>query len=257
MNVKALVCALLTVCLSQIVSADDHTSDSTSAEPLPFSIQVNVCSLKAGKSMKNYEKVFNAYLDWAKENDVDAFTVRQEPLFSHANSANPQGYDFLDMFVSPFSRWGKSWDLWLSTSEGQKLSAKWRETADCDVKLATGVALFMTPEMNSDDNRFVSWNWCSLNDGVEVEELMAAHASIAASITDEAPFIGWATLVPTVGGANAPGDFAHLAVYPDMESYMRMREFNAKGGWKNMRDYYALASCSGEAVNVETVLHRP
>ena len=100
MNVKALVCALLAVCLSQTVSADDHTSDSTSAEP--FSIQVNVCSLKAGKSMKNYERVFNAYLDWAKENDVDAFTVRQEPLFSHANSANPQGYDFWVLCLAPF-----------------------------------------------------------------------------------------------------------------------------------------------------------
>jgi hypothetical protein len=41
-----------------------------------------------------------------------------------------------------------------------------------------------------------------------------------------------------------------------MESFMRMREYNAKIGWKNMRDYSALASCSGEEVNVEVVLHR-
>ena len=42
-----------------------------------------------------------------------------------------------------------------------------------------------------------------------------------------------------------------------MQGFMRMRRFIAKGGWRNMRDYLSYADCHGEALNLETVVHRP
>lgn len=254
-RMNKLMCVLLAFCITPIAFADHHGSESSAAEP--FSVQVNLCTLKQSKDMRDYEKVFNAYVDWAQENNVDLFNARQTPLFTHADAANPLGYEFFDLLAGPFARQGKGWDLWMTTPEGQKLAAKWNEVADCNVRFGTGNVMFSKPEMETDNDRIISWNWCAVNEGVKVEQVMAAHAQRAASITDEAPMIGWVTLVPTVGAANIPGDFAHLVIYPDMESYMRVREYNAKGGWKNMRDYSALATCSGEAVNAETVLHRP
>tara|TARA_B100000767_G_scaffold7367_1_gene7285 strand:- start:607 stop:1380 length:774 start_codon:yes stop_codon:yes gene_type:complete len=250
-----LIYVLLAFFITQMAFADHHGSEPSTAEP--FSVQVNLCTLKQSKNMRNYDKVFNAYVDWAQENNVDLFNARQTPLFTHADATNPLGYEFFDLLAGPFARQGKGWDLWMTTPEGQKLAAKWNEVADCNVRFGTGTVMFSKPEMETDNDRIISWNWCTVNEGVKVEQVMAAHAQAAASIADEAPMIGWVTLVPTVGAANIPGDFAHLVAYPDMESYMRMREYNAKGGWKNMRDYSALATCAGEAVNAETVIHRP
>ena len=251
---KKLMHVLLVLCITPTAFADNHSSEPEAAEPL--SIQVNLCKLKQGKNQRDLDKLFNIYLDWAQENNVDTFFARQYPLVTHADAANPLGYEFLELSAGPFARQGRAWDLLMTTPDGEKLAATWNEVVDCNVKFGTGLVMFSKPEMETDNERIVSWNWCSVNEGVTIEQLMAAHAQAAASITDDAPMIGWATLVPTVGGANIPGDFAHLVAYPDMESFMRMREYNAKIGWKNMRDYSALASCSGEEVNVEAVLHR-
>lgn len=90
-----------------------------------------------------------------------------------------------------------------------------------------------------------------------VEQLMIKHAQAAATIPDNALMIGWVVLVPTGGGANAPGDFAHLTVYPNMQAFMNMREYNVKGGCWNMRDYSSYADCHGDALNVEIGVHRP
>tara|TARA_B100000767_G_C19689283_1_gene503231 strand:- start:167 stop:937 length:771 start_codon:yes stop_codon:yes gene_type:complete len=253
---KKLFVTLSILLISSLSVADGHQAKSAGAAP--FSVQVNVCSLKSGKSMANYEKVFNAYVKWAKKNDVDLFNARQMPLFSHADSQHPDGYDFIDILASEsFDRQGKGWDLWLNSAEGRKLATQWQAVANCHVKLGSGMLLYGTEALDTDDERVVSWNWCSAKEGIAVEQLMIKHAQVAATIPDNAPMIGWVVLVPTVGGAHAPGDFAHLTVYPDMQAFMRMREYNAKGGWRNIRDYSSYADCHGEALNVETIVHRP
>ena len=208
--------------------------------------------------MANYEKVFNAYVKWAEKNSVDVYNARQVPLFSHADSQNPETYEFLDILAADFERQGKGWDLWLNTPEGQKLNAQWQSVANCHVKLGTVMMLYYTEAMETDDERLVTWNWCSAKEGVGAEQLMSKHKQVASTITDDAPFIGWAAMVPTVGGANTPGDFAHVVIYPDMQSFMAWREYSANGGWRGLRDYYAsYADCHGESLNIETVIHRP
>ena len=70
--------------------------------------------------------------------------------------------------------------------------------------------------------------------------------------------IGWFGLVPRLGGANAPGDFAHIAVFPDLESAMKRQESLSEGGWIGYRDYQRdFATCRGEQLLSEQVIHRP
>jgi hypothetical protein len=136
------------------------------------------------------------------------------PLVSHADSQHPDEYDFIDILASEsFDRQGKGWDLWLNTPGGRKLGAQLQAVADCHVKLGSGMLLHGTKALDTDDERVVSWNGCSAKEGRAVELLMMKHAQAAATIRDNAPMIGWAVLVPTVGAAYAPGDFAHLTVY--------------------------------------------
>ena len=70
--------------------------------------------------------------------------------------------------------------------------------------------------------------------------------------------IGWALMFPHTGGADSPGEFAHLAIYPDIESFMKRRKMEANGGWRGLREYYqTYADCSGEQLMSETVMLRP
>ena len=251
-----LVTFLIALLAASKVHSDGHEKKQSASAP--FNMQVNVCTLKPKKTMSDYEKVFNAYVDWAKANEVDVYNARQMPLMTHADIQNPDTYEFLDIMVSSYERQGKGWDLWLTTKEGQKLNAQWQSVADCYVKMASGVLLHSTEALDTDDERVVTWNWCNAKPGVGIEQLMAKHLQIASTIPAESPLMAWATIVPNVGTARAPGEFAHIVAYADMKAYMSLREYRAKGGWRDLRDYYAsYADCSGEALNTETVIHRP
>ena len=48
-------------------------------------MQMQLCTLKSGKSMANYERVVDNYIEWSKENDVEVFFMRATPLFVGGN----------------------------------------------------------------------------------------------------------------------------------------------------------------------------
>ena len=88
-----------------------------------------------------------------------------------------------------------------------------------------------------DDERYVTWNWCTRKEGVTFEEISAKHAEYAADMQeDSGGIIGWLVMLPHTGGADAAGEFAHVAIYPDMESFMARRSMLANGGWQVTRD---------------------
>ena len=139
---NSLVASFIALLAASQVHSDGHEKKQSAS--VPFNMQVNVCTLKPKKTMSDYEKVFNAYVDWAKANEVDVYNARQMPLMTHADIQNPDTYEFLDIMVSSYERQGKGWDLWLTTKEGQKLNAQWQSVADCYVKMASGVLLHST-----------------------------------------------------------------------------------------------------------------
>ena len=254
----AWLCAmLLAFFASPATLADDHMLNGMAVSQ-PFNVQANLCKLNPGVTLDDYHAMVEDYFDWAEKYDVEPVFVRQFPLFSHQNMQRPWPYDFVEFLASDYEPWGRSWDLWLTSEDGVALNERWQSLAVCHVKQAHGQVLYADTEaLENDDERYVAWNWCKAKVGFE--QLSEKHAEYVAEISkDPNGLIGWALMFPHTGAADAPGDFAHLAIYPDLESFMARRAMEAQGGWRGLREYYQnYADCSGEQLNTETVLHRP
>ena len=243
------------------VFADHHESAAAEAETaVSFNVQAQLCTLHPGKTMAQYDKMVQGYFNWAKKHDVEVLFVRQTPLFTHANATTELEHEFAEFLISNYETSGDAWDKWLSTEDGQKLNATWQELASCHVKMG---ALYMQwadqAALDTDDDRIVTWDWCTRKEGVSSDQLKAKHDSIVAAYPEGLANIAWAVFVPQIGGANAPGDFANIVAYPDVKSLMaRQKWLNEDEGWRAMRDYYtSYASCSGPSASIEQVLNRP
>ncbi len=236
------------------LKADDHS------EQTYFNFQVNFCKLNDGSSMNDYSNAVNNYIKWSKKNDVEVFVSRQMPLFPHDNFVSDRGFDFQEILAGPHNTTGKAWDMWLGTKEGQKLAKKWQEAADCYVKWGHAYPQYLDQKaLEADDDRVVSWNWCSRKDGVSLEDLQARHQMMVEELEkDNIGLSGWVIVAPVTGGAQAPGDFVHLGIYDDVESFMEYKEAFAAGGWEGYYEYTDnYASCSGEELYSEQVLNFP
>ena len=253
------IVSVLLAAIVSVSSADDHVFTGGLNSQAPFNLQGNLCTLNPGKTIAQYDRLVEDYFEWSVENDVEVIFVRQVPLYSHADANNPLKYDFMDYLASDYETAGKSWSKWLGTAEGQKLNEKWGEIATCYVKMST---LYFqwgdVAALNEDDERVVTWNWCTRKEGVSTDQLMAKHQSYAAGLGEDEPAIGWAILAPRLGAAYAPGQFAHIVVYPDFEALMKAQQNLSEGGWRDRQDYYvSYADCSGESVRTETIMRRP
>ena len=58
-----------------------------------------------------------------------------------------------------------------------------------------------------------------------------------------------------IGGANAPGTFANITVFPDLARLMEHKQCLAEGGRKVRYDYYV--DCVGDYVMIKEITHRP
>ena len=244
---------------SSLSSADDHATFTGGMDPqAPMNVQTQLCTLKPGKTMAQYNRLNDKYIAWSKKNGVETTFVRSMPFITHRNPNNRSKTEFVEFLVSDHATSGKAWDLWLSTPEGQKLNEEWQSIAQCDMKMATLNTQWANVDaLNSDDSRFAMWNWCTRKEGVSVDSLIAKHAAIAKDYPDGVSNIGWFTYMPILGGANAPGTFANIIVFPDMAELMAHKQWLSEGGWKVRYDYYNYVDCAGDYVMTEEVLHRP
>ena len=245
--------------LCSLSSADDHATFTGGMDPqAPMNAQTQLCTLKPGKTMAQYNRLNDKYIAWSKKNGVETTFVRSMPFITHRNPNNRSKTEFVEFLVSDHATSGKAWDLWLSTPEGQKLNEEWQSIAQCDMKMATLNTQWANVDaLNSDDSRFAMWNWCTRKEGVSVDSLLAKHAAIAKDYPDGVSNIGWFTYMPILGGANAPGTFANIIVFPDMAGLMAHKQWLSEGGWKVRYDYYNYVDCAGDYVMTEEVLHRP
>ena len=142
------------------------------------SIQMQLCTLKPGKSMENYDRIIDDYIEWSKENDVEVFVMRATPLFMSTPSDGQTPIDFFEMLIAPFSVAGNGWDKWLTTEESQKINARWQDTAECRVSMNTGYIMALDQEvLSAQDDRIMTFNWCTRNEGVSIDQLQAKHQS--------------------------------------------------------------------------------
>lgn len=254
---KLIYCFLLLI--PQVVLADDQEFTGGIGLSEPFSMQVQMCALREGVKQADYDELIRDYFDWSVKHEVEVTFVRQVPLFTHDNLSKPNPYDFVEFLATSFETQGKGWDKWLNTPDGQKLNERWQKLAHCDVKMANEFMLWADFEqMNSDNERVVVWNWCDRNPGVTWEQMNLKHRDMLQNRSEDRSNIGWALFFPHFGGANAPSEFAHGIVYPDVESLMNDAGNYASGGWRFSEDYRnAYASCQGRYVMAETIMRRP
>ena len=259
MNLIKFTLAIFALLLASTTYADNHEFNNGIDVSEPFNLQIQMCALLDGVTEKDYDAFLQDYFAWSRKHDVEVTFIRQESLFTHANATNPNPYDFVEFLVSDHKTSGESWDKWLTTKDGQKLAKRWSKLAKCYVKMANTEMIWANvDEMNSDRDRVVTWNWCTRKDGISWDQLSAKHRSVAASAGDNSSNIGWAAFYPHLGGANAPGEYAHIVHYPNVEALMNRSARHAQGGWRGLDDYYtSYANCSGESASLETILYQP
>ena len=142
---------ILTFSVSENSITDDHMEVSN--------LQIQLCNLNDGVTMKEYDAMISEYFEWAKENDVETYFARQTALYPH-NSFIDAGYDFVELLNTSHINSGRGWDKWLGTKSGQKLNEKWQKLANCKVKMAAIVPNFLNEKALSEDkDRIVYWNW--------------------------------------------------------------------------------------------------
>ena len=250
--------SLIPLLISSLASADAHEAQSLSDLETPQAIQIQLCNLNEGKTLAQYDKLNSDYFSWSEKNNVSTNFIRHTPLFTHSNASNP-GYDYIEYLIGPHEVLAENWDKWMNTKEGQKLNARWQDIATCHVKLGTLYMRWVNEEANAaDDNRIVTMDWCTRKDSVSWDQLTAKHDQIKASYPEGVQNIVWAMMFPQIGSADAPGDFAHVNVYPDMQAFMeRHKWLSHDSGWKLRDDYTSsYADCRGDEAFVEDVLYR-
>ena len=258
MKKHLLILTLLTIpFINNNVFADDDNLGGGISSNAPFAINANVCQLNDGKTMEDYHSLNDKFYKWTKKHDVELTVVSHVPFYSHGNFDNPDNFDFIEFLIGP--NVGKTWDKWLSKKDAEDLRNEWASVATCYVKAASGNFLYANEDaLNKRDLRYAEWNWCNIREGKRAEDLIIEHNRIAKNIEEDPNgIIGWLTFVPHLGGANVP-TFAHIVLYPDVDSVMKNKMAERNGGWKDRRDYETeFAQCNGSSLMQEEILYRP
>lgn len=219
-------------------------------------LQMQLCSLKPGKSMKAYEDMFEDYLKWAVENDQEPWALRLKPVFT---SPGPGGsFEWIEIMASPFEKWGAGWDKWLGTKDGIRLNNQWQDLANCRVAVHQMFNLHIDRDRINNDSRVITMDWCTRYEGVTFGQLSKRHAEAAANMGNS-PVVAWNIVYPGVGARNVPGEFLHMMSYQNHQGLMSSREaFANQGGWQRREDYAtSYAKCTGANVYQAEVLHVP
>ena len=85
----------------------------------------------------------------------------------------------------------------MSGKSGQKLNAEWQKMASCSVKFAAMFTQWADVDaINSDDDRVVTWNWCTRREGVSHDDLNAVHTAFVKESPEGLGNIGWSRFIP-------------------------------------------------------------
>lgn len=258
--IKTVAKALTLLLISAPVFADDHGSKKVAGLDLSQgnSLQMQLCSLQPGKSMKAYEKSFDDYVEWSKEEGVETFALRLTPMFV-TQPADQPGYEWIEFLAAPFEVSGAGWDKWLGTESGQALNDNWQDTADCRVSINPIFTHFADETITSKDTRIVTLDWCTRLPGVTYDQLNDKHDNMLANRSPESPVSAWSIMYTGFGMRNAPGEFMHMLSFADnaaLNAYMNHRANNE--GWRQREAYQtSYASCTGQNVYFAEVLNRP
>lgn len=106
---KQVVLGSVVTFVSPFLVADDHETFTGGIDPAePMSVQIQLCTLNDGKSMRDYDAMSARYRKWAKKNDAEVALFRQHPFATHNTPDNPYPADFVEFLVTDFDNAGTS-----------------------------------------------------------------------------------------------------------------------------------------------------
>jgi len=186
--------------VSSSTFADDDATNRVAGLDLSQgnSLQMQLCSLKPGKKMKDYEASFDAYIAWSKKQDVETFALRLTPMYVTQPNNQPV-YEWIEFLAAPFEVSGEAWDKWLMTKEGQALNANWQSIADCRVSLNPIFTLYVDKTITAQDTRIVTMDWCSRLPGVSYDQLDEKHNNMLANRAPDSPVSAWSIVYNGLG----------------------------------------------------------
>ncbi len=252
--------SILSLVAASLAFADNHEREYAGMNLTQANnVQMQLCSLKPRKSMSDYNKVMNGYIQWSKENKAQAYVMRLTPLFTTPPPGDNPQFEWIDLLITSFDNAGDGWDKWLTTESGKRLNAQWTATADGRVSMNPMVNHYIDTEALNADSRIMTFNWCTANEGVTADQIMARHSAMAKNRPKDSPVKAWNIIFPGLGNRNPPGDYAHLISFSDTKGLMAYQNALANdGGWRQSQDYNNMyATCTGANVYQGQVLNRP
>ena len=257
---KIIFSILSTFMLSLAANAAHHEQAAGMNLDQLNAVQMQMCKLKPGKTMADYQKMSEDYIRWSQKHDAEVMYMRATPLFASPRNSTTPEFDFIEMLASSFEQSGQAWKKWLSTKEGQKLNDTWQSLAECRGainRFAMRYADIAT--LHTLDERVITFEWCTRNEGVAWDDLAPVHQQAVDNRPDNSSILSWAIMFPGVGVNNAPGEFLHMFTFADTIGLMAHRNRIAnEEGWRQREDYQTnFASCTGQNAYLATVLNRP
>lgn len=223
-------------------------------------LQMQLCSLKPGKKMRDYESSFDDYIAWSKAEGVETYSLRLTPMFV-TQPANSPGYEWIELLVTSFENSGEAWDKWLKTDEGAKLNENWQSIADCRVSVNPVYTMHYDNEfaISEENTRIITMDWCSRLPGVTYDQLEDKHQDMLANRIPGSSVSAWSIVYNGLGMRDAPGEYMHMLSFSDnaaLQAYLN--NYSNGEGWRNRVAYEtSYAACSGQNVYFAEVLNRP
>ena len=231
-NASAL-CAVASLVTAPIVAADSH------GEMQFVPAHINVCSFRDGKSWGDLEKLNEAFAGFIGDSPTDYSYWILTPRFREDS----------DMHFAWLGSWnsgagfGGGFDNWVANAGD--LEQMFYETAECGSNMMAIANIMVDPD-NPPTNGVVWFARCTLADGKELSDAVAAHAEGSSAMRDlGVESQSWA-FVPALGFGDIEFDYYHVATF---DSYAALgagfdANFN-QGGWKaRMEPMAGVASCS-------------
>ena len=154
-------------------------------------------------------------------------------------------------FEGMATAWKKIW------ADDPQFLENFDKTVSCSRSLMHYYPMHTNTELEPDDDRVMGVNWCTRKPGVTWDQLSKQHREFSFG----PDVIYWGAAGPSLGirDGDMPGEFAHLAVFSDIEGLMRYENQVAnEDGWRRREAYYQnFAECTGTNVYRQEVINRP
>ena len=236
---------------------DDHESGYLVEIGEGLSLSSHICKLQGRATLADVDKIDVRLHKWQDANGLEVVRSRLEPLFVGPPTMD---YDYIAVDWMTWDSFGKGWDAFMSSKEGQDIFADYNKIMECSRMVGSIYPMMRKPTVTTDDYSIVTINWCSRKEGVSQDALISKHRDYRDKTAETTTAQWWGIGYPSAGAREGafPGEFYHWVTYSDMSAYAEAQDRMAnEEGWRSRQDYYdSYADCSGEILMNHTVVKR-